>query len=197
MLHLALPQFLTVENLASWLVDNNIEKKIHVEEKPLTPDDISENEHKSSAASRAIDDLEELKKRFNDMIVKGTEEPIDFTIPPTKGTKTLEANRKYADKCIKDGVSKQETELYGIVYPETQQVLFFDIEGNEYPDHHRNMDPEEQENYNKPLLKAIKDEGQADGPVDDTEEQTEEKSEKKGKSKKKTAPPDFMGELDL
>jgi len=187
---------MTPENLASWLVENNIEKKLHVEEKPLTPDDISENEHKSSAASRAIDDLEELKKRFNDMIVKGTEEPLTFTIPPTKGTKTLESNRKYADKCIKDGVSKQETELYGIVYPETQQILFFDIEGNEFPDHHRNMDPEEQEHYDKPLLKAIKDEEQPDGPGEDTDE-VEEKVEKKGKGKKKTTPPDFMGELDL
>ncbi len=193
MLHLALPQTLTVENLAAWLVENNIEKKLHVEEKPLTPDDISENEHKSSAASRAIDDLEELKKRFNDMIVKGTEEPLTFTIPPTKGTKTLEANRKYADKCIKDGVSKQETELYGIVFPETQQILFFDIEGNEFPDHHRNMDPEEQEHYDKPLLKAISDEA-ADGPKEDTDE-VEEKPAKKGKQQKPT--PDFMGELDL
>ena len=182
MLHACLPQSMTIENLAAWLTDNSIEKKIHIEEKDLTADDISEFEHKSSAASRAMDDLEDLKKQFTDMIAKGTEDPKDFTIPPTKGTKILEANRKYADKCIKDGVSKQEVPLYGIVYPEESKILFFDIEGNEYDGHHRNMDPEEQEAYDKPLLKAIKDEDGAE--------------KKKGKGKKASAP-DFMGELDL
>ncbi len=183
MLHLALPSTLTPENLATWLVENNIEKKLHVEEKDLTPDDISEFEHKSSAASRALDNLDELLETIKKTIKSGTEEPLSYTIPPTKGTKTLKENRKYADRCIKDGVSKQETELYGIIYPETQQVLFFDIEGNEYADHHRNMDPEEQEHYDKPILKAIKEEG-------------EEKAEKKGKGKKKAS--DFMDiDLDL
>ena len=50
MLHVILPSTLTKENLASWLVENSIEKKIHVESKDLTADDISEFEHKSSAA---------------------------------------------------------------------------------------------------------------------------------------------------
>lgn len=179
MLHVILPSTLTKENLASWLVDNNIEKKIHVESKELTTDDISEFEHKSSAASRAIDMLEELSKDIKETIKSGTEDPKSYTIPPTKGIKTLKENRKYADRCIKDGVSKQETELYGVVWPEEGKIIFFDIEGNEYPDHQRNMDPEESEKFDAPILKEISEEG------------------KKKKVKKPTA--DFMpdGELDL
>lgn len=159
MLHTILPQTLTVENLAAWLTENNIEKKIHVEAKDLTTDDISEFEHKSSAASRAIDMLEELSKEIKETIKTGTEDPKSYTIPPTKGIKTLKENRKYADRCIKDGVSKQETELYGVVWPEENKIIFFDILGNEYPDHQRNMDPEEEENYGAPILKEISEEG--------------------------------------
>lgn len=194
MLHLALPQTLTIENLAAWLTENNIEKKIHVEQKDLTPDDISEFEHKSSAASRALDNLDELLTEIKDTIKSGIEEPITYTIPPTKGTKTLKENRKYADRCIKEGVSKQETELYGVVYPEEQKILFFDIQGNEYPDHHRDMDPEEQENYDRPLLKAIKEEGPKDD-IDETDE-TEEKP-KKGKGKKTEKPANDFMNIDL
>lgn len=175
MLHPILPSTFTKENLAAWLTENCVEKKIHVEEKDLTADDISEFEHKSSAASRAMDDLEDLKKQFNDTISKGTEDPVDFTIPPTKGLKTLEANRKYADKCIKDGVSKQDVELYGVPWPEENKIIFFDIEGKEYEGHERNMNPVEEEQFDQPILKAAKE----------------------GKKEKKKPAPDFMGELDL
>lgn len=156
MLHDALPQTMTPENLAVWITENKIDQVTHVEETELSVSDISEYEHKSSMASRTMDDLKELKKKFTDMIKGGTEEPFDFTIPPTKGLTALESQRAYADKCIKEGVTKEEKHLYAIPFPETNQILFFDIEGREYDSHQRDMNEEEIEKYARPLLKAVK-----------------------------------------
>ena len=102
-LHPALPQFMTPENLALWIKENQVEQFEYVDDTPLTQDEISELEHKSSIASRTIDELDNLEKSFKKMLKEGTEDPVDFTIPPTKGTKTLKSNRKFADDKIKSG----------------------------------------------------------------------------------------------
>ena len=58
MIHAYLPQTLTPENLAIYIKKNSIEQRSHIEEIDLTPEEIAEFEHRSSAANRALDKLE-------------------------------------------------------------------------------------------------------------------------------------------
>lgn len=143
MLHQTLPQSMTPENLAVWIRQNSIEGKSHVVEVEYTEKEIQEFEHKSSAAARAIDKLEAQLKRITEIFKKGTSEPIDEKIYPTKGIEVLKANRKFADDCIEKGFWEDTTVLFGIPYPEKKQVVFFDIEGNEFTEYTRNMTKEE------------------------------------------------------
>lgn len=199
-LHPALPQFMTPENLALWIKENQVEQFEHVEETPLTQEEIAGLEHKSSLASRAIDELDNLEKSFKTMLKEGTEVPMDFTIPPTKGTKALKNNRKFADDHIKSGVNEEKTMIYGIPYPEEKKILFFDIEGHRFEARDRDMSDTQMDQFDKPLLRelggnpnytetvtmfpnrsqAAGDEGQEDvsdlpdGPGDDKGEEEEE-----------------------
>lgn len=143
MIHKSLPQTLTPENLAEWIKQNCIDKKIHEERIPLDEAQIADLEHRSSVASRNIDKLEATLKNVTDYFKEGTQDPIHFTIPPTKGIKVLKANREYADSSIEMGYTKEDTTLYGIPYPEREIVVFCDIEGTEYPDYQENMTPEQ------------------------------------------------------
>lgn len=174
-LHEALPQTMSPENLAIWLDENQIDKKIYTLKYDLTPEDIAMYEHKSSVASRSLDILDELSKNFMAAINEGTDEPRDFTVPDTKGTKVLKANRKFADACIRNGFSEQEVELFAIPHVEEKKIVFFDSEGHPFdgtsfkdsetekdiktPDLTENMSDEQIALYDKPLLRAIKDEG--------------------------------------
>lgn len=205
-LHMALPQMMTPENLAIWIKENQVEQFEHVDEIPLTQDEITELEHKSSLASRAIDDLDDLDKSFKKMLKEGAEGPVDFTIPPTKGTKALKANREFADDKIKAGVNEEKTMIYGIPYPEEKKVLFFDIEGHRFISRDRDMNDNQVEKYDKPLLRELGgnpnysdtvtmfpnrsqaegddgDEEVSDGPRDDQEESLFEQSSKGGPKK--------------
>jgi DNA-binding protein H-NS len=143
MLHPTLPQTMTKENLAVWIRQNSIEGKNHVVEIEYTEKEIQEFEHKSSAAARAIDKLEAQLKKITEYFKKGTQEPIDEKIYPTKGIEVLKANRKYADDEIEKGFREETTVLFGIPYPEKKQVIFVDIEGIEFTQYTRNMTKEE------------------------------------------------------
>jgi hypothetical protein len=187
-LHPALPSTMTKENLAIWITENRIEEVNHVAEKELLPEDVKEYEHKSSMASRTMDDLEKLKKDFIDTIVNGTEEPVDFTIPPTKGLKLLKKNRQFADQCIKDGRSKQDIKLYALPDPEQNTIVHVDIEGTHYPQLDRDMNENELARYERPLLKAVKD---AENETSVEEDAGEKKEEKKETKKRKS---DFMSD---
>lgn len=143
MLHPTLPQTMTKENLAVWIRQNSVEGKNHVVEVEYTEKEIQEFEHKSSAAARAIDKLEAQLKKITEYFKKGISEPIDEKIYPTKGIEVLKSNRKFADDCIERGFWEDTTVLFGIPYPEKKQVVYVDIEGNDFPEYTRNMTKEE------------------------------------------------------
>lgn len=166
-MHLSLPQKMTPENLAQWITENSIEQRTHDDKFELTRDEIQNLEHSSSVASRAIDRLEQLKETFNNAlkdgngivdeageVIEGSTGPVSFTIPPTKGLKILKANREFADSQIESGVRLEPTELYGIPYPETEKIVFVDIEGNHFDQYDYNMNPDQIEKYARPLLTA-------------------------------------------
>lgn len=158
MKHPALPQSMTVENLANWITVNSTETISHIEKIELEEEQVHELESQSSLASRAIDRLEEKKKEFMDILKEGTpdvEMPYDVTIPPTKGLKILKANRAFADKQLEQGFREDTTDLYMIPYPEESQMVAIDIMGNEWPEFTKEMTPD-QINQHKPMLKVDK-----------------------------------------
>lgn len=166
MKHPALPQTLTPENLAVWIKENALEVIQHEEKIALTEEVVRELEHKSSLASRKIDELKETEKLFKNILNNGTDVdpdqfdeqgkpkhiPQDVTIPPTKGLKLLQENREWADKQLRDGFKLEVTPVYLIPFPEESMVIGFDIEGTEVEQYSREMTAEEADN-NKPLLR--------------------------------------------
>lgn len=139
MIHAYLPQTLTPENLAVWIKQNSIEQRSHVEEIELTAEEIAEFEHRSSAANRALDKLETQLKSIQEIFKKGTQEPVEIKIYPTKGIETLKANRKFADDQIEKGVREEITLLYAIPVPEKKIIIYVTIEGKEFEDYRSDM----------------------------------------------------------
>lgn len=162
MLHLCLPQTLTKENLAKWIKDNSKHTFIHEEKIPLTEAQVQEFEHKSSAASRSLDRLKAVSDSFKYFIKKGTPvlegvcQPQDVTIPPTKGTEALEANREHADKILEQGYQVVPTELFTIPYPEASEMVVVTIEGQEWPMYTKPMSPDQKTMYGE-LFAGTKD----------------------------------------
>lgn len=165
--HSCLPQSMTPENLAAWITKNSIETREHIDKIPLTPEKIKELEHKSSVASRAIDELKEVEKLFKAYLKKGTD--VDFntvvpdgqepkrlpqtiTIPPTNGLDVLNERREWADRQIRMGYSQEVRNIYHIPYSEGSQVIGVDIEGNEMEDYTREMTEEEAKKFTLPLV---------------------------------------------
>ena len=155
--HISLPTY-PKEKLAQWLAENKIDTRIHVQKTELTPEMIADYEHRSTAASRAMDRLNEVKDTFMEYLKGGTPfngtdyQPVDVTIPGTKGLKTLEANRKYACDILEKGYTEEDIELYMIPWPETGMVIAVDVQGEEYEQYTRAMSVEEINAF-KPLLK--------------------------------------------
>ena len=147
MRHEALPQSMTAEQLGVWLADNNIDKKFYNDETPYTEEEIVEFEHKSSLASRALDRLDSIEKEFKEILRDGCEEPIEQTIPPTKGRKILDANRKFADTQIEQGYNTQDITLYGMPFSKKELILYFDVEGQVWDNYTLDMTPEQKEKY--------------------------------------------------
>jgi len=143
MIHSVLPQSYTPENLAVWIKQNSIEQKAHVEEIELTVEEIADLEHRSSAANRALDKLEVQMKAIQEVFKKGTPEPIDFKIYPTKGIEVLKANRKFADDSIEKGVREETTMLYAIPFPEKKRIVYVTIEGEEFEQYSTDMSKEQ------------------------------------------------------
>lgn len=138
--HQCLPQKLTVEELAKWITENAHETRNHEEHLPLTEEQALEYKEKIALTTAKLYDLAELKKEFERVLKDGTPfeedeyKPVDFTIPPTKGTKSLEENRKYADSVLKQGHETVITPIYGIAWIEGKRSVFVDIEGKVYFD---------------------------------------------------------------
>lgn len=158
--HKCLPKGKTPEQLAQIIKDYSAEDPIqHTEKIPLSPERIQELEHKSSAASRALDQLNKVKETFMNFLKNGTTVnpnsdakapefmPETVTIPPTKGIKILTANREYADALISDGCETIVTPVYLIPWADQSKMVAVDIEGNEFEGYTRDMTAEEQERF--------------------------------------------------
>lgn len=192
MRHDALPQTMTPEQLGEWLVDNNIDKKYHEDDAPYTEEEIVAFEHDSSVASRNLDRLNDLEAEIKELLNNGNEEPVDKTIPPTKGRKILKKNREWADTQIEQGSKMEEVVLYGIPFSKTGLILYFDIEGNVWDSYELEMTPEQKEKY-----VGLFDQEQSDNTIGNI---TNEKAEKKKSSKsgeKKTADANKVESINL
>lgn len=160
MRHTSLPSY-TKEKLAQWLAENKIDQIIHKQKTELTEDLVHDYEARSSLASRAMDRLNKVKELFMETLKTGTPfnqtteewEPIDITIPASKGLKELEANRKFADNILEKGYTEEDINIYMIPWPETSMVIGVDVEGVEYEQYTRPMSETEISAY-KPLLRA-------------------------------------------
>lgn len=154
MRHASLPSKLTIEQLAVWITENKIDVKILDEKIALTETDIQDHEHKIAVATAAIIDLKAIEKEFKDTIKKGTPanangelQPVDFTVPPTKGVEKLTAVVEYNDSILKTGYYVNHKDCYGIPYPEAKRVIYVDIEGDEVETFSRSMSLEETKQY--------------------------------------------------
>jgi hypothetical protein len=156
-LHPALPQTYTPENLGVWIKENQIENKDHIKEFPLTDEERHEYEKKVATVTAKIYELQDLEKSFKLTIKSGTPYdkdgethlPEDFQIPPTKGTKELENNRKFYTTILERGFTSEVIPVFGIPYPEKKVVVFFDAEGKEYEQYGYKMTPEQEVNFGK------------------------------------------------
>lgn len=170
--HPCVPQTMTPEALADWIQTQKVDVTNHVEQIPLTEEEIIKFEHDSSLASRAIDRLMEVKKHFDYLLKKGTpydkaieqHKPSTVTIPPSKGLDALKANREYADQQITNGYKEEITALYLIPYPEQSRMIMVNITGIEWPEYSRDMTADEINQY-KPLLKVNRPETVQDTAV--------------------------------
>lgn len=161
-IHRCLPQTKTQEGLSKFITEQQKEVKTHVRKVPYTPEEVSDFEHKSSAASRAIDRLNAIKEQFMYRLKKGTDIdpnnpeqflPFDITIPPSKGLDALKANREFADDAIERGYNEETTEIYMIPYPEEEMMVAVTIEGHEAPKYTRKMTSDENALYGKLFVK--------------------------------------------
>jgi hypothetical protein len=154
---------MTPEQLADYIRTNRIDTQNHVEKIPLTTEEITDLEHQSSLASRAIDVLTNTKKTFEFFLKKGTDfdnvtgqhKPQVVTIPPSKGIEKLQLNREYADKQIVQGYREEVTTLYLLPWPEMEKMIMVDISGEEWTTYSRGMSGDEIKQHGKPILKKI------------------------------------------
>jgi hypothetical protein len=171
MRHASIPQSLTPENLATWILDNKDSTFQHIEKTELTEETVRDYEHKSSLASRAIDRLNEVKNTFMETLKNGTpdlDKPVDVTIPPTKGLKVLTANREFADKQLEQGFSEELIDIYMVADPENSRMIAMDIEGKEWESFSSDMTEEQHKKYGKLFKKEKKGKIKAavgDGPI--------------------------------
>lgn len=188
--HACVPKSLTPELLADWIQNQKIDVENHIEQIPLTKEEIQEYEHASSLASQSIDRLKAVKKYFDNALKKGTpfdkateqHKPLTVTIPPSKGLDALEANREYADKQIMLGHKEEVTALYLIPYPETSRMIMVNIVGVEWPEYSRDMTADEQSQY-KPLLKRVAEAAPVEGENETIADTATVKEDKKKKNR--------------
>lgn len=162
MRHELAPSTMTIESLADWIRSNKVDVFNHEEKIPLTEEEIAEFQKSSSLASRAIDRLKDTMKYIQETIKNGTpfdsntmdHRPVSVTIPPTKGVKALEANRKFADHQLDNGYKEDITTLYLLPWPEFRKMVALDITGEEWTKYSRDMSEDEYRQHGRPVLEA-------------------------------------------
>lgn len=181
MRHHSLPQTLTPEALADWIQENKVDEIIHIDKVPLDDEVRHDLTEKLYAATSAKLKLEELEKQFKKAIKEGTPSrgvsedtgeplhtPMDFTVPPTKGTKVLIKNIEHYSQILDKGYKEEPTSIYLIPNPEEKMMVAVDIEGQEWGEYSRAMTDEQVQKYGSMFAKEEKGE--------DAEEQEEEEA---------------------
>jgi hypothetical protein len=158
--HHSLPQTLTPEALADWIQENKVDEIIHIDKVPLDDEVRHDLTEKLYAATSAKLKLEELEKQFKKAIKEGTPSrgvsedtgeplhtPMDFTVPPTKGTKVLIKNIEHYSQILDKGYKEEPTSIYLIPNPEEKMMVAVDIEGQEWGEYSRAMTDEQVQKY--------------------------------------------------
>jgi hypothetical protein len=135
------------DQFADWLRLSAAEQFPDSEKVYFTPEDVAEFEHESSVNGREFNRLSELKKRFEAVIKKGTEEKIVFEIPATVGTKKLELQRRQNDDLIEKGYDLIEMDVFGIVNTDAETMEYFNIEGEMIENRNRELTPKEKHKF--------------------------------------------------
>lgn len=145
--HALLPQHLNVADLANWLMTSAVDRFTDSQKRIFSPDDLTDFEHESSKNGREINRLMDILADAKDHIVKGGEEPLTLTLPPTAGTKKLDKFRRQNDDLIETGFELVEMEIFGIPNPENEMMEYFDIEGNHILDRQRPLSAKEKHTH--------------------------------------------------
>lgn len=186
--HKMLPKSMTAEKLGELIDVKKVDTKLHVTKVEYTEAEIADFEHQSSLASRALDKLDKVLEHAKNVIKKGTAydatlevyRPENITVPPTKGSDALKANREYADAQIERGYREEITKLYILPDAEELKMIAVDIEGNEWEQYTRDMTRDEVKQYGKPILTGDSAKG-----LDIKPDGHDEKGRKKFKVEKK------------
>src|SRR5690606_8032962 len=104
---------------------------------------------------------------------------MDFTIPPTKGTKVLIKNIEHYSQMLDKGYKEEPTSIYVIPNPEEKMMVAVDIEGQEWGEYSRAMTDELVQKYGAMFAKEEKGEDaeeqeEEEGRAEDAEEQDEQ-----------------------
>jgi hypothetical protein len=145
--HPSLPPHLSPEELQGWIINASVEKFTDTTKKYFTPDQIQEFEHESSANGRNINKLLAILEDAAVRIKKGNDEPIDFHIPATPGTKKLDGFRRQNDDLVEKGFEEIDVDIFGIVNSATEKMEYFTLDGNIIADRTRALSIKEQNQY--------------------------------------------------
>lgn len=144
---LKLTPHLSEEEFADWVRMYSVETVQDSEKRYFSPEEIQDFEHESSLNGREFNRLDDLKKKVSELILKGTEEEVKLTIPPTIGTKLLNEQRRQNDDLIEKGFELIEIEVFGIVNHENETMEYFSLEGELMPKRTRPLTPKEKHKH--------------------------------------------------
>ena len=147
MRHHALPQHMTSESLAQWIIQNAKDTFTDSVKYIYTDEEIQEFEKSSTKLGIQIIELADIKKQAVELLMKGSEEDVLIEIPPSPGIKLLTEMREGFDRKVKSGHEFTDTKIYGIPN-EDGYMYYFDIEGKEVTDRTRRLSEKENHQYN-------------------------------------------------
>jgi hypothetical protein len=147
MLHPSLPHTLTPENLAAWLQQNSKERTTLNREYRYTEDELDHFKTRAMNCGIEINDLNDEKKRINELIEKGISDFTQIDLLPSKGLKQLKIERLACEKEVKRGYQPESLTIYGIPNHDTHNMDYFDIEGNEIVERQRPLTAKETREY--------------------------------------------------
>lgn len=145
--HPSLPAGLNAEQLAEWLRNSAVDHFTDTRKTILTQDEIHAYEHESVLAGREINRMEDLLSQVRDHVKKGSEEKLKLVIPATVGIKQLTTNRRENDDMLELGAIEDKVELFGIPNAMTEEMEYFDMDGNIVADRTRKLSAREKHEH--------------------------------------------------